>query len=438
MIRRGAHIAQILTCVITGPLFLMQGCSSGGSSTASSTPTSIPTTKTIAQIQVTGQPVIVFDHTKDQQQPLNIPDEQITAWREADGTVNLMIPHYEAYRMRGPDLLHLTIDPNEIYSSTQSGSQITENLYNYHHWLAGPYSLDGKNFYSLAHSEWYACLLNGDCNQTGANGLGAGSNSWVNTVNSFVSADGGASWQLNVVNSNHVVAKTGYYWTGSVALADKIYLQALNHTGMFQPTRVIKEGDTYYAIGYYIHRDFTRIDPAHGVYQAPVDKTGYALMRTNDITNPNGWQAWTSGSTYEPISKQNFGVFLLQQNGSTLNAAPPQIIFDTNAQRYILIHTLYGGSNAVYYMTTKSLANPSWSQSTPILGTAQLITDPGGPVRGFNDANYPSILDNNSKGFNFEFTSGNPLLFYSTFPGQYGGNNLARDVYRVQLSITYQ
>jgi hypothetical protein len=73
-------------------------------------------------------------------------------------------------------------------------------------------------------------------------------------------------------------------------------------------------------------------------------------------------------------------------------------------------------------MTTQSLANPSWSDSAPILGTAQVITDPGG---GFNDAKYPSILDASFSGFNFESTSGNPLLFYSTFPGQYGGDNLA-------------
>jgi hypothetical protein len=89
-------------------------------------------------------------------------------------------------------------------------------------------------------------------------------------------------------------------------------------------------------------------------------------------------------------------------------------------------------------MTTKSLENPSWSESTPILGTAKLITDPAGPVQGFNDSNYPSILDSNSSGFNFEFTTGSPLLFYSTAPALYGGDNLARDVYRVQLSVTYQ
>ena len=153
-----SRIAPLLVFAVIAAGLLLQAC--GGNSTSSSPPPP-PTTKSIAQIQVVGQPVIVFNHTTDQQQPYNIPDEQITAWREANGTVNLIIPHYEVYRMRGPDLLHLTIDPNEIYSSTQSGSQIAENLYNYHHWFAGPYSLDGQTFYTLSHSEWYACLLNG-------------------------------------------------------------------------------------------------------------------------------------------------------------------------------------------------------------------------------------------------------------------------------------
>ncbi len=395
--------------------------------------------KTITQIRVKGQPIKVFDHTRNQQESDNYPDAGITAWKEVDGTVNLMIPHMEAYRMRGPDLEHLTVDPNKIYSSQKSGEQTPEHFYNYDNWLVGPYSLDGQHFYSLAHTEWYACLLNGDCSKTGANGQSAAVNSWSNTVNSFVSADGGASWQLNTVHGNHAVAKAGYYWTGSKALADKIYLQAMNHSGVFQPTRVIKEGHYYYAIGYYIHRDFTKINPAKGIYQAPVDKFGYVLIRTSDVTNPNGWQAWTTGSTFEPITRKNFGVFLPQRNRSTLyGATPPQIIFDTNAQRYILIHTIFGGHNPVYFMTTQSLAAPSWSDSKPILGTAKLITDPAGSVTGFNDTNYVSLLDDSSSGFNFEFTNGSPMLFFSTFPLQYGGDNTARDAYRLQLSIAYR
>jgi hypothetical protein len=97
--RRKDHslYARLFASVIVGPVLLMQACSSGTSNSSSSS----PITKTIAHIQVVGPPVIVFDHTTDQQQPYNIPDEQITAWKEANGTVNLMIPHYEAYRMRG-------------------------------------------------------------------------------------------------------------------------------------------------------------------------------------------------------------------------------------------------------------------------------------------------------------------------------------------------
>jgi len=39
---------------------------------------------------------------------------------------------------------------------------------------------------------------------------------------------------------------------------------------------------------------------------------------------------------------------------------------------------------------------------------------------------------------NFEFTSGTPWMFYAVDPSRCGGDNLARDLYRVQLSVTYK
>jgi hypothetical protein len=399
--------------------------------------------KTIAKIQIVGQPVKVWDH-RNKVEPLNFSDAPVSAWREADGTVNLMLPTYEAYRMRGPDLEHLTLDPKKIYSSTQSAMQIPEDRYNYSHWIMGPYSLDGRNFYSLAHSEWFGSLLHGvqGGQLQGYNGKLAMLNSWVTTVTSFVSADGGASWRLNVVGGNHVVAKLGYYWTGSVALSSKAYMYAQNPTGLQQITRVIREGGYYYALGNYYHRDFTKINPAAGVYQAPIDKEGFVLMRTNDVTNPNGWQAWTGGSTYEPISNRNFKTFYPKRGGSSIRAWSPTFVFDTNAQTFVVSFTGEDPHGPVYYMTTNSLADPVWSDAVPILGTQELVTDPaGGPWVGFTGANYPSILDSSSSGFNFEFSSsGSPWLFFSTAPGLYGDHNLQNrnDIYRVQLQITYE
>lgn len=389
----------------------------------------------LVAVELSGRPIIVFDHAIDRREPGNFPDAQITAWKEADGTVNLMIPNAEAYRMRGPDLAHLHTDPHKIYSSSAQAEEIPEDRFDYHHWLMGPYSLDGRHFFSLAHSEWYACLLEGDCGRTASNGEPALFNAWANTVNSFVSSDGGKTWRLNTVAGNHVVAAVAHHWTGSRALAERVYLHALNHSGAMQPSRIVREGAYYYSISYYLHRDFDQIDTATGRFEAPVDRAGYVLMRTANIADPNGWQAWDGGDRFRPISEGRLKVFLPQRHGVQLEASAPQIVYYPDARCYILIHTLSGGHNAVYYMTSTTLANPVWSDSTPIRGTDSLRLTANWTLDGFNGSNYPSIIDSSSEGFNFEFTHGSPSLYFVAYtPGQVDDNG-ARDVYAVPLSI---
>jgi hypothetical protein len=393
--------------------------------------------KVIRAIEVAGTAVAVFEHARDQQEPGNFPDAQVTAWKEADGTVNLMIPNAEAYRMRGPDLEHLKMDPHKIYSSARSARETGEDRHNYAHWLMGPYSLDGRHFYTLAHSEWYACLLTRNCDRTAANHQSVELNSWANTINSFASADGGASWHLNVISGNHVVAAAAYHWSGSPALARQIYLQSTNHTGLLQPTRVIREGAFFYSISYYLQRDFGKLDARNAGTEAPVDRSGYVLLRTGDIANPNGWQGWTGGSGFAPISSRTLATFRPEIRGVAQEGAPPQIIYDENAHCYILIFTLFGNRNPLYFMTTTTLQAPHWSAAAPIAGSERLVTDPARGTRGFNDTNYPSIADPGSAGFNFEFTRGTPLLFFSTFEVGSGASNSARDLYRVRLSVQY-
>ena len=161
-------------------------------------------------------------------------------------------------------------------------------------------------------------------------------------------------------------------------------------------------------------------------------------MRTSDPTNPNGWEAWNGGSSFNQIASQTFLPFLPQINGSSLNVASPQIIHDSVSQLDILIFTVFGVGNPIYYVTTPSLATPVWSDATPIVGSAQFVSDSAGPVVGFSDANYPSIIDPQAPGYNFDTSGASPMLFYSTSPAAYGGDNYARDVYRVQLSVSYR
>ena len=407
---------------------------------------SAPPIPLIIGLRTVGQPILIFDHLVDKQESSHLPDLALTAWKEANGTVNMTVPHFENYRMRGPDLEHLTSDPNKVFSSTVSASDIVESRYNCHHWLAAPYTFDGLTIYALAHSEWYACLLNGDCStSTTPSPISTGSyqlNSWANTVTSFKSVNGGASWAANGVDAAHIVSNESFTWTGSSALASGVYRQATNHTGLMAPSRVIKEGNYYYSIGFLNHRDFTRIDPVTG--QAPIDKYGYVLMRTTDLTRPSGWEGWVSGSQYTPMAGHGFSAFSPRKNGADLNAASPQIIFDTKAQSYIAIFTLFGDPGPIYYMTTPSLANPSWSEAIPIGGTAATQVDPRSPIvnaacnTGFQDRNYVSLMDTHSAGLNFEFTDGDPWLFYIVNPVGCGGSNEARDIYRLRLVIDYR
>jgi hypothetical protein len=400
----------------------------------------------IAGIHVVGQPALVFDHLVDKREPNHLPDLPTTAWKEANGTVNVTVPHIENYRMRGPDLEHVVSSPNPIFSSTANASEIVESHYNYHHWLAAPYTFDGLTIYALSHTEWYACLLVGDCADTAPpTPTSTGNywlNSWANTLNSLVSTDGGASWTINGLNEAHVVSNESFTWTGSAPLAQFIYRVATSHSGMMSPSRIIKEGGYYYSMAFLNHRDFNHIDPTTKV--APIDKYDWVLMRTTDPRQAAGWEGWVSGSQFVPLSSHGFTAFSPPSAGGALNAGEPQIIFDTNANVYIVIFVVWGAPGSIYYVTTPSLANPVWSNAVAIGGSASVQTNPrsADPAAacstGFQVNNYVSLADTHSDGLNFEFTDGDPWLFYVFNPAQNcGGDNLARDLYRLKLNVDY-
>jgi hypothetical protein len=398
----------------------------------------------IEGLHVVGEPTLVFDHREDKSERDHLPDLSPTAWKEADGTVNLAVSHFQNYRMRGPDLEHVRSSPDAIFSSRAAAFDEVEAHYNYRHWLSAPYTFDGRTVYALGHHEWYACLVAKDCDGRGpSTPHSSGSyqlNSWANAVTSLVSSDGGASWTLNGANGEHLVLHRRFTWTGSDVLAKGRYRQAFNHSGLMAPSRIIREGNYYYSLAFFVHRDFDDIDPATG--QAPADKEGWVLLRTANPTRSAGWQGWVSGDEYAPLSSRAFTVF---QPGAV--SGHPQLIYDTNARTYIAIFAPFEGPGPLYYVTTPTLASPSWSPAMRVAGTAGFQLNPprdedtpAAPCSvGFQAGNYVSLMDTNSEGLNFEFTDGDPWLFYVYNPSLgCGGDNLMRDVFRVRLAVDYK
>ena len=396
----------------------------------------------IAGVRVVGQPTLVFDHLTDQREPNHLADFATTAWKEADGTVNLTVSHFENYRMRGPDLEHLTSARDVIFSSTSAASDPVEAHVNNRHWLAAPYTFDGRTVFALAHHEWYACLSVGDCEEGGpptTTSMGSYQlNSWANALTLLMSQDGGASWRVNGAPGTHLVANERFNWTGSAALEKGVYRQGFNHTGLMTPSRLIKEGTHYYSIAFVVHRDFANLSPATG--QAPADKEGWVLIRTTDPTRSSGWEGWESGDQYVALDSRRSTAF----NPMPM-AGPPQIIYDTNAEMYIAVFAPFGRVGPAYYVTTPTLAKPSWSAPVAIEGTADLqinprAENPGSTCSiGFQPGNYLSVIDSHSRGLNFESTDGDPWLFYSYNPALGClGDNMARDIFRVRLSVVYR
>ncbi len=378
---------------------------------------------TITGIKVVGPAVKFFDHTQ-KTEDWCFADGTMSAWREADGTVNLLMPSPEMYRLRGPDLLHLTFDPQKIYSAKVSGTQIQENLYNYYPFILGAYSEDGVNFYGLAHTEWYAERLAG----------GPGSRGWVTSVNAYVSHNGGASFALNTHNGNHLVTSPGFYWTGSQAFADGVWKRTWNtFSGLQQITGIFKEGAYYYALGNLYHRDFTRIDPGTG--EPAMDKEGVVIIRTTDFTKPDGWTVWIGGGNYSPISTTpvlNWGTFYPKQGGVSYASWNQSLIYDTNAQCWICVF-FNKSLNRLCYMTSKTLASPVWSDYAAIAGVPQVD-----PIAFWP---YATIMDPTCTGYNFGSTgSGSPYLFWSNDGPLVDGHHLMTnrsDLCYAQLSITY-
>lgn len=442
--RRGSELSAMINDKLFRRLPGLLGCGAlclllgtwGSIATAGEATSQDTTSVRIESIRLEGAPALVFDYAKDQQEPDHLPDAPLAAWKEADGTVNLMIPHFENYRMRGPSLDQLENDPHKIFSSIEQANDIAENSYNYHHWLIAPYTLDGKTVYALSHTEWYACLLTDDC-RSRDNILGG----WTTTNNLFKSNDGGRSWAAQGNNRRHLVFNGANRWTGSRALAKKAYRRALNVSGFMVPSRIIREGNYFYTVGLETYRNLNRLNPEDA--RAPVERYGYAILRTRDISRAAGWEVWSGGNKYKPAKISNLEVFVPEKNGRPMRMAVPNIIYDLNARVYVLFFTLRGEGKGLYYITTASLASPSWSSASMVEGGDVFQPDPrradvGNACNvGLIPSNYPSVIDAASPGWNFEFTYGKPWMYYTVNHARCGGKNLNRDVFRVRMNFKY-
>ena len=330
-----------------------------------------------ATLTLTGDNAILYDSQRDACAPIDVPDINPRAYRDASGQVVMFAMHFQNRALRGPDLTHLKLDCKVVLDSAFDANPAH---YDDRRYVAATWTTDGTNVAALVHEEYHA-----DNHKTCsvADSLGC----WFNTVLAFHSGDGGGSF----VPSNPLVVASAPF---------RQNVEQGRHRGFFNPSNMFSDGRYTYAF----------ISTTGWTGQAP----GNCLFRTTNPSDSGAWRAWDGNSFSvryanpytshaKPLACQNIEPFLFPVAA---------VVHDTRHKLWIaLFQSAVTGTTPLegfYYATARDLFH--WSAPRLLMAGRTAYSDLC--KVGSSIVNYPSILDPTSPSRNFDTIAGRPLLFF--------------------------
>ena len=326
---------------------------------------------------LTGDNTILYDSKRDACAPIDVPDINARAYRDADGSVVMFAMHFQNRALRGPDLTHVRID---CHVALDSALDANPAHYDDRRYIAATWTTNGRDVSALVHEEYHA-----DQHKTCRVGDSLGC--WFNTVLAFQSADGGASF---VASAPLVVASAPF----------KQDVEQGRHRGFFNPSNMFSDGRWTYAF----------ISTTGWAGQAP----GNCLFRTAKPADIGAWRAWDGkgftvryespySSRAEPKPCASIAPFLFPVGA---------VVRDQRHKVWIAVFQAAAtGATSLegfYYATAHDLFH--WSAPRLLMAgrTAYSNLCAVGP----SIINYPSLMDPTSTSRNFDTIGDRPLLFF--------------------------
>lgn len=361
-----------------------------------------------AAITVVGSRETVFDWSHDACERTNIPDLPVRAFRDDRQRTQLLLSHFDNFRMIGASLADMHVDCRPVMRSGMDG---TARRYDDREWLASIYTRDGKRIWALVHEEYQGHHHPGRCPS------GRYLSCWYNAITLARSDDGGRSYR-HLRPPRHLVASAPYR-----------YRPDMGTTGVFTPSNIVRRRDgAYYAL--------VRVRNPAGV-------RGTCLMRTRHIGDPRGWRGWTGA---------RFGGVFINPYRSAARPKPPctpvgvgriadmadSLTYNTFLDRYVLVGLADTPASSpgpkvsgIYFSTSRDLVD--WTPRKLLLQAPRRQTYRCGdplPIA------YPSLIDPNSRSRTFATTGRRPFLYFTQLNYRDCRKSLDRDLIRVRVEIS--
>jgi len=359
-------------------------------------------------VQVVGQPQPVFDWGGSACEPMNYPDLPARAFRDFEGGVQLLISHFDNFRMTGPSLDRLSIDCRPVLLSRRSAEP---GRFQDREWIASLFTRDGKNVWALIHDEYQGNRHQGRCPS------GSYYRCWYNAITLAHSSDGGRTYTRAAPPRNLLAA------------APYRYRPDRGPAGVFTPSNIVTGPDgAFYAL--------VRV-------RDPGRVRGTCLLRTRHVGRPRSWRAWSGegfngrfGNPYRARQRRRIPCVPVGQ-GEIAEMAE-SLTYSEALGSYLLVglappggHSIGPKARGIYFSTSTDLIH--WSQRNLI---TRAVTTHNFRCGGPSPLAYPSVIDPESSSRTFATSGTHPFLYYTQFRYRDCHQTAERDLMRVPLAVT--
>lgn len=340
-----------------------------------------------AVLTLEGAPAVVFDPTKDACDGYDVPDVPARAFRDAAGNIVLFALHFENRALRGPDFDRLKLDCRVVFRGSGSPDPAAHDD---RAWIAATWTKDGRAVAGLVHHEYQAHGHAGRC------AFKEYLACWYNTILAVASRDGGATF-----------AKVAAGPKGSPVIAAHPLPQEVGqgrHRGFFNPSNIVSDGKFAYFLG--------------ATTGWSGQASGACLFRNVDPLDPAVWRAW-NGKAFaaafpDPLIARRTASVACQPVGP-FPAPVGSLTRHRGSGAWIAVFQAQGGGerfplSGIWYAASNDLLR--WGEPRLLLAGATLYDD--ACKAGGRLINYPSLIDPEAKGRNFDDTGDVADLFLVT------------------------